>query len=166
MTELEMAMTDWLGRAIGLPECYMNSDSGLGAGMIQSTASDATFIALLSARGQAVDVIFFLYNSKLNLRKFNDLSLRFQQIKTAKENHENESWVQTTFNKAVDKINVKNVVFQRLLSTKMFSNNDSEKNKSSNVAHDVSLNAITTFRNHDPAVFQKFIAYASDQVSI
>lgn len=59
MTELEMAMTDWLGRAAGLPEIFMNSDPGLGAGIIQNTASDATFIAILSARGRAVDVKFF-----------------------------------------------------------------------------------------------------------
>lgn len=57
MTELEMAMTDWLGRAAGLPESFMNSDSGLGAGIIQNTASEATFIAIISARGRAINVL-------------------------------------------------------------------------------------------------------------
>lgn len=56
MTELEMVMTDWLAKAVGLPSIFLNSDSGPGAGMIQSTASDATFIALLSARARAVNV--------------------------------------------------------------------------------------------------------------
>uniref|UniRef100_A0A914CBN1 Aromatic-L-amino-acid decarboxylase n=1 Tax=Acrobeloides nanus TaxID=290746 RepID=A0A914CBN1_9BILA len=54
MTELEMVMTDWIAKAIGLPRFFLNSDSGPGAGMIQCTASDATLIALLSARARAV----------------------------------------------------------------------------------------------------------------
>lgn len=35
MTELEMAMTDWLAKAIGLPEEFLNAHPGPGAGMIQ-----------------------------------------------------------------------------------------------------------------------------------
>jgi aromatic-L-amino-acid decarboxylase len=54
MTELEMVMTDWLAKSIGLPEHFLNSHPGPGAGIIQSTASDATFVALLSARARAV----------------------------------------------------------------------------------------------------------------
>jgi glutamate/tyrosine decarboxylase-like PLP-dependent enzyme len=60
MTELEMKMTDWLATAIGLPDCFKNSDPGPGAGMIQSTASDSTFIAVLSARARAVSVTKFM----------------------------------------------------------------------------------------------------------
>lgn len=56
MTELEMVMTDWLAKSIGLPEFFLNSHSGPGAGIIQSTASDATFVAILSARARAVSV--------------------------------------------------------------------------------------------------------------
>jgi aromatic-L-amino-acid decarboxylase len=56
MTELEMKMTDWLATAIGLPDCFKNADPGPGAGMIQSTASDAMFIAVLAARSRAVEV--------------------------------------------------------------------------------------------------------------
>jgi hypothetical protein len=56
MTELEMKMTDWLATAIGLPDCFKNSDPGPGAGIIQTTASDSTFIAVLSARARAVSV--------------------------------------------------------------------------------------------------------------
>uniref|UniRef100_A0AC34PZ61 Dopa decarboxylase n=1 Tax=Panagrolaimus sp. JU765 TaxID=591449 RepID=A0AC34PZ61_9BILA len=54
MTELEMVTTDWIAKVIGLPEFFLNSDPGPGAGMIQSTASDATFVAILSARARAV----------------------------------------------------------------------------------------------------------------
>jgi len=36
MTELEMAMTDWLARAAGLPDHFLNSHPGPGAGIIQS----------------------------------------------------------------------------------------------------------------------------------
>ncbi|KAI6216029.1 Aromatic-L-amino-acid decarboxylase [Aphelenchoides besseyi] len=54
MTELEMKMTDWLATAIGLPDCFRNSDPGPGAGIIQCTASDATFVAILAARSRIV----------------------------------------------------------------------------------------------------------------
>ncbi|KAI6227606.1 Aromatic-L-amino-acid decarboxylase [Aphelenchoides fujianensis] len=54
MTELEMKMTDWLASAIGLPEHFRNSDPGPGAGIIQATASDATFVAILAARARIV----------------------------------------------------------------------------------------------------------------
>ncbi|KAI6177380.1 hypothetical protein M3Y97_00900700 [Aphelenchoides bicaudatus] len=55
MTELEMKMTDWVATSIGLPDFFKNSDPGPGAGIIQSTASDATFIAILAARARAVE---------------------------------------------------------------------------------------------------------------
>jgi aromatic-L-amino-acid/L-tryptophan decarboxylase len=54
MTELEMVMTDWVAKAVGLPTCFLNSDPGPGAGVIQNTASDSTLIALLSARARVV----------------------------------------------------------------------------------------------------------------
>ncbi|VDM45971.1 unnamed protein product [Toxocara canis] len=57
MTELELRMTDWLARAFGLPTVFLNEDEGPGAGIIQSTASDATFIAILAARGRMVERI-------------------------------------------------------------------------------------------------------------
>uniref|UniRef100_A0A7E4UL66 Aromatic-L-amino-acid decarboxylase n=1 Tax=Panagrellus redivivus TaxID=6233 RepID=A0A7E4UL66_PANRE len=54
MTELEMACVDWVAQSIGLPNLFLNSDEGPGGGMIQSTASDATYVAILSARARAV----------------------------------------------------------------------------------------------------------------
>jgi len=65
-------MTDWLAKAIGLPHQFWNSDSGPGVGMIQSTASDATLVALLAARARAVKVKF-----NLLLRK----NIYFQEAK-------------------------------------------------------------------------------------
>lgn len=62
MTELEMTTVDWIAKAIGLPNFFLNSDPGPGAGIIQSTASDATFIAILSARSRAVSVCFLNRN--------------------------------------------------------------------------------------------------------
>ncbi len=46
-TEMETVVLDWLRRAIGLPEGF--------AGVIQSTASEATLCALLTARERALD---------------------------------------------------------------------------------------------------------------
>lgn len=54
-TELETRVLDWLARAIGLPESFCRqpagtSDQGPGGGVIQSTASECTLVALLAAR--------------------------------------------------------------------------------------------------------------------
>ena len=35
MTELEMAVVDWLAKAFQLPQLFLNSSPGYGAGMIQ-----------------------------------------------------------------------------------------------------------------------------------
>lgn len=54
-TELEVIVMDWLGAAIRLPACFLNKPSnGRGGGVIQTTASEATFVALLCARTQAI----------------------------------------------------------------------------------------------------------------
>ncbi|XP_076346714.1 aromatic-L-amino-acid decarboxylase-like [Tachypleus tridentatus] len=51
-TELEMVMLDWLGKMLQLPEVFLFSSKGLGGGVIQGTASEATLVALLSARNK------------------------------------------------------------------------------------------------------------------
>ena len=54
-TELEVIVMDWLAEALHLPEFFKNQESsGKGGGVIQTTASEATFVALLSARTEAV----------------------------------------------------------------------------------------------------------------
>lgn len=50
-TELEVVTMDWLGKAVGLPDAFLNGPTnGKGGGVIQGTASEATLLALLSAR--------------------------------------------------------------------------------------------------------------------
>ncbi|OWF55509.1 histidine decarboxylase-like [Mizuhopecten yessoensis] len=50
-TELETIVMDWLGKMIGLPSEFLHSNKQtMGGGVIQLTASDSTFIALLAAR--------------------------------------------------------------------------------------------------------------------
>uniref|UniRef100_A0A0N5A4U4 Aromatic-L-amino-acid decarboxylase n=1 Tax=Parastrongyloides trichosuri TaxID=131310 RepID=A0A0N5A4U4_PARTI len=70
MTELEMSMTDWLAKSLQLPEYFLNSNDGPGAGIIQNTASDATLVAILSARARAVkklsDDKFEMIKKKVN----------------------------------------------------------------------------------------------------
>lgn len=34
-TELEVIVLDWLAKALGLPECYLNTSDGPGGGIIQ-----------------------------------------------------------------------------------------------------------------------------------
>lgn len=48
-TEVETRVCDWLAEMLGLPETF-RSTSGSGGGVIQSTASEATLVALVAAR--------------------------------------------------------------------------------------------------------------------
>ncbi|CAB3401576.1 unnamed protein product [Caenorhabditis bovis] len=57
MTELEMRSLDWLVDLLNLPEHFKNSHNGPGCGIIQSTASDSTAIAILAARAAQVEKI-------------------------------------------------------------------------------------------------------------
>lgn len=49
-------MTDWLAKILHLPDAFLNDNDLPGGGIIQNTASDSTFIAMLSARARAVEV--------------------------------------------------------------------------------------------------------------
>ncbi|QIK77462.1 aspartate aminotransferase family protein [Nocardioides piscis] len=49
VTEVEQVVVDWLAQALGLPEQFRLTDHGRGGGVIQDTASTATFTALLAA---------------------------------------------------------------------------------------------------------------------
>lgn len=54
MTELELRMTDWIAKVLHLPDIFLNASASPGGGIIQNTASDATMVAMLAARGRAV----------------------------------------------------------------------------------------------------------------
>ena len=53
-TELEMVTLDWLGNMLELPREFLFQSGGDGGGVIQGTASEATLVAVLSARARAV----------------------------------------------------------------------------------------------------------------
>ncbi|KAL4216522.1 hypothetical protein ACF0H5_024245 [Mactra antiquata] len=54
-TELETIVMDWLGKMIGLPSEFLHSNKQtMGGGVIQTTASDCTFVTLLAARSDAI----------------------------------------------------------------------------------------------------------------
>lgn len=56
LVELEVAMTDWLGLALGLPSFFMNSEAfSDGGGIMASSASECVLLTLLSARLQAIN---------------------------------------------------------------------------------------------------------------
>uniref|UniRef100_A0A1I7X530 Aromatic-L-amino-acid decarboxylase n=1 Tax=Heterorhabditis bacteriophora TaxID=37862 RepID=A0A1I7X530_HETBA len=116
MTELEMASLDWLVEVLDLPEYFKNSHPGPGCGIIQSTASDATMIAIMAARARAVETIKSESSSILN-------------------------WVANT---DVGKT-VKNIL------AKVRQNMEAEDT------------SISSPYYHDPAVFEKLVAYCSDQ---
>ncbi|XP_014223161.1 aromatic-L-amino-acid decarboxylase-like [Trichogramma pretiosum] len=49
-TELEMLVTDWLAKILGLPEHFLNSSEGPGGGVLQSSASESTLLSMIAAR--------------------------------------------------------------------------------------------------------------------
>ncbi|KAK3792870.1 hypothetical protein RRG08_039804 [Elysia crispata] len=53
-TELEVAMMDWLGQMLKLPEEFLFSSGGKGGGVIQMTADDSATVAIIAARARAV----------------------------------------------------------------------------------------------------------------
>jgi len=54
-TELEIIVMNWLGKMIGLPKEFLHTeDQKLGGGVIQTTASECTLVALLAARTEAI----------------------------------------------------------------------------------------------------------------
>eukprot|EP00887_Chlorella_sp_A99_P004322 scaffold15.g4322.t1 len=55
-TELEMVCMDWFGQLLGLPARFLHTASGgRGGGVIQSTASEATLVAMLAARWRCLE---------------------------------------------------------------------------------------------------------------
>ena len=52
VTEVETLMMDWMAELLGLPERFLSS-SPTGGGVIQGSASEATLVAVLSARHRA-----------------------------------------------------------------------------------------------------------------
>eukprot|EP00057_Strongylocentrotus_purpuratus_P035276 XP_798399.1 PREDICTED: aromatic-L-amino-acid decarboxylase [Strongylocentrotus purpuratus] len=53
-TELEMAMMNWLGRMLNLPESFLFNETRQGGGVIQGSASEATLVALLAAKMKTI----------------------------------------------------------------------------------------------------------------
>jgi aromatic-L-amino-acid/L-tryptophan decarboxylase len=52
-TELETIVLDWLAKVVNLPDSFLSN--GKGCGIIQGTASEATLVALLSARTRTLN---------------------------------------------------------------------------------------------------------------
>lgn len=53
-TELEVEMLNWLGKMIDLPNEFLACSGKKGGGVIQGTASEATFVALLAAKARRI----------------------------------------------------------------------------------------------------------------
>ncbi|OKL62536.1 hypothetical protein UA08_02152 [Talaromyces atroroseus] len=49
-TELETVVMDWVGKALGLPECFQSTSANRGGGVIQGTASESVATMLIAAR--------------------------------------------------------------------------------------------------------------------
>ncbi|KAJ9576935.1 hypothetical protein L9F63_006501 [Diploptera punctata] len=55
--ELEVAMMNWLGKLLNLPNEFLNSPDGTGGGVIYGSASEAILISLLTAKDRIVKKI-------------------------------------------------------------------------------------------------------------
>uniref|UniRef100_A0A0N5C3P2 Aromatic-L-amino-acid decarboxylase n=1 Tax=Strongyloides papillosus TaxID=174720 RepID=A0A0N5C3P2_STREA len=138
MTELEMSMMDWLVKALQLPTYFLNSDDGPGAGIIQNTASDATLVAILSARARAV-------------KKISD-ALSHRSCPTNLKNGDNTILSLTN--------NIASIFIDKLeLIKKKVINSIGYKDDEVNITNP----DITTFEAHNPSLFGKLVAYCSDQ---
>ncbi|XP_039272616.2 aromatic-L-amino-acid decarboxylase-like [Styela clava] len=60
-TELETVVLDWLGKAIGLPDCFIHKGVGPGLGVVQGTASEATIMTILAARTKTLKKLEAIY---------------------------------------------------------------------------------------------------------
>ncbi|PIC42326.1 hypothetical protein B9Z55_009442 [Caenorhabditis nigoni] len=116
MTELEMSSLDWVVDLMGLPEHFKNSHDGPGCGIIQSTASDSTMIAIMAARASHVERI----KSEPTFMKW-----------------VSETGVGKTLKGIFDRVKVNKI--------------------------DDEASGIIAPYFHDPAVFERFVMYCSDQ---
>ncbi|MFH4977550.1 hypothetical protein AB6A40_004259 [Gnathostoma spinigerum] len=58
LTELETIMMDWFGKMIGLPPEFLPfTENGRGGGVIQGSASDCNYVALLAARFEMLRIL-------------------------------------------------------------------------------------------------------------
>ncbi|KAI5704308.1 hypothetical protein M8J75_003915 [Diaphorina citri] len=53
-TELEVLVMNWLGKALGLPEEFLNCSKGPGGGVIQGTASESIMVSILAAKRKKI----------------------------------------------------------------------------------------------------------------
>lgn len=53
-TELEIVVMDWMAKALNLPEKFQHGLGGLGGGVISTTASEATLVAILAAKERVI----------------------------------------------------------------------------------------------------------------
>lgn len=60
-TELEVAMMNWLGKLLHLPDIFLNSSAGQGGGVLQGSASESTFLCLLTAKERKIQQILSLH---------------------------------------------------------------------------------------------------------
>ncbi|KAK9506252.1 hypothetical protein O3M35_008221 [Rhynocoris fuscipes] len=54
VTELEVIVLDWLAKLMNLPEHFLASSPGSGGGIIQGSASEGIFVALITAKDKMV----------------------------------------------------------------------------------------------------------------
>ena len=67
---------DWLGEMIGLPDDFLHRNQNTyGGGVIQTTASEATFVCLLAGRTEAIKRYQVSFSVGLELRSYGSPNL-------------------------------------------------------------------------------------------
>uniref|UniRef100_A0A0N5BLY7 Aromatic-L-amino-acid decarboxylase n=2 Tax=Strongyloides papillosus TaxID=174720 RepID=A0A0N5BLY7_STREA len=86
MTELEMIMLDWFGNMMGLPKEFLPfTPNGNGGGVIQGSASECNFVALLAARFEILNGGGVIQGSASECNFVALLAARFEILKKLKE---------------------------------------------------------------------------------
>ncbi|KAL3075220.1 hypothetical protein niasHS_014949 [Heterodera schachtii] len=150
MTELEQKMLDWLAKAIGLPKAFWNSDPGPGIGMIQSTASDATLVALLSARARAVEKMKRNGSGTLLASMGANSSVLIPNL------------LRDPIAKAMNRLNGMGEALRNRMKSKALTRMFGVEMKGDE-SYAATNGQLTTFEAHDPMYFSRLVAYCSDQ---
>lgn len=147
-TELEVIVMDWLAKAIHLPDVFKNKQSaGKGGGVIQTTASEATFVSLLCARTEAIKRIkqnqlqqFRIWERKQQQLKLNIIQLQQQQNQQHSQAQKLENDLDIEFDRELMEFSLEELEQQLIQSAKN-----------------------TPVLEEDSEINSKLVAYCSDQ---
>ncbi|KAL2005071.1 hypothetical protein VTN00DRAFT_2921 [Thermoascus crustaceus] len=77
-TELETIVMDWVGKALGLPECFLSTSETHGGGVIQGSASESIATMMVAARERRVREKALAEELKEGTREYEDRTMELR----------------------------------------------------------------------------------------